>query len=218
MQTVLQTLTKSPRMKLLLEELQSFSDDEDERRQVFYDEIEDGVKTEFINGEVIMHSPDKAKHTCVRDRLTTLLRPYVTMHDLGWFGSEKVLTVFSRNDYMPDIVFFGRAKAAKIADDTMKFPVPDFVVEILSPSTRRRDRGVKFDDYAGHGVGEYWIVDPLSEIVEVWRPDGNSGYRLEAKLGRGILRSTVIKGFTMPVRAMFADSENLKALAALFSK
>ena len=218
MQATLQALTKSPRLNLLLNELLDFSEEEDERRRVFYDEIEDGVKTEFINGEVIVHSPDKAKHIVIRERLSALLRTHVTAHELGWLGGEKALTVFTRNDYMPDIVFFGKAKAAKIQDDTMKFPVPDFVVEVLSPSTRKRDRGVKFDDYAGHGVREYWIVDPVAEVIEVWLLGERDEYTLSAKHARGTVRAQVIKGFAMPVRAAFDDRENLKALSSLLAK
>lgn len=214
----LQALTKSPRLNLLLSELLDFSEEEEDRRRVFYDEIEDGVKTEFINGEVIVHSPDKAKHIEVRERMTRLLGTHVAAHELGWLGGEKALTVFTRNDYMPDIVFFGKAKAAKIQDDTMKFPVPDFVVEILSPSTRKRDRGVKFDDYAGHGVREYWIVDPVAEVIEVWLLGGEGEYVLAARHTRGTVRAQVIKGFSMTVRAAFDDRENLKALSALLSK
>ncbi|GAB2598351.1 Uma2 family endonuclease [Spirosoma areae] len=42
----------------------------------------------------------------------------------------------------------------------MKLPAPDLVIEVLSKSTARRDRGVKFTDYAANGIAEYWIVNP----------------------------------------------------------
>jgi Uma2 family endonuclease len=46
---------------------------------------------------------------------------------------------------------------------------PDLVIEILSPSTEVRDRGVKVERYGVHGVPEYWIVDGDNEVVEVYR-------------------------------------------------
>ena len=46
---------------------------------------------------------------------------------------------------------------------------PDLVVEILSPSTEWRDRGVKLERYGLHGVPEYWVVDGEGEVVEVYR-------------------------------------------------
>jgi len=39
---------------------------------------------------------------------------------------------------------------------------------VLSPSTEKRDRGIKFRDYELHGVGEYWIVDTVAESVKLY--------------------------------------------------
>ena len=46
---------------------------------------------------------------------------------------------------------------------------PDLVVEILSPSTAHRDRGIKLDLHARNGVRQYWIADPNEDVVDVWR-------------------------------------------------
>jgi Uma2 family endonuclease len=48
---------------------------------------------------------------------------------------------------------------------------PDLVVEVLSPSTESRDRGIKLERYRHYGVPEYWIVDPDEQTVEVWVQD-----------------------------------------------
>jgi Uma2 family endonuclease len=90
----------------------------------------------------------------------------------------------------------------------MKFPIPDFIVEVLSESTEARDRGVKFEDYAAHGVGEYWIVDADRETVEQYLL-GESGYELRVKSATGTLTSEVIEGLVVPVRALFDEAENL---------
>ncbi len=47
--------------------------------------------------------------------------------------------------------------------------VPDMVIEILSPSTRRHDLSVKYQLYQRAGVREYWIVDPEGKTVQVFR-------------------------------------------------
>ena len=90
----------------------------------------------------------------------------------------------------------------------MKFPIPDFIVEVLSESTEARDRGVKFEDYAVHGVGEYWIIDTESETVEQYLP-GPYGYELKVKAATGTITSGVIAGLSLPVRAIFDEVENL---------
>lgn len=124
---------------------------------------------------------------------------------------EKAMTCFPRNDYEPDLIYFGPAKALLIDPDTLKFPIPDLIVEVLSPTTQQRDRGVKFEDYALHGVEEYWIVDAVAETVELYRLEGQM-YPPVPALKEGLLSSDVIPGFEIPVRAIFDEAENLKAL------
>jgi len=189
---------------------------EQTRRAKFYEEITEGDKAEFINGEVIMHSPAMARHTAARVRLTKLLHTYVSMQRLGQVYDEKSLCVFPRNDYEPDVVFFGLGKAALIDLTTLKFPIPDFICEVLSDSTEIRDRGVKFRDFEAHGVGEYWLVDAEGEVLEQYLRRGDR-YELALKSGSGEVASSVVKGFRIPVRALFDDGENLRALRSLLA-
>ena len=96
----------------------------------------------------------------------------------------------------------------------MRFPAPDFIVEILSDSTAKTDRETKFDDYAAHGVKEYWIIDPDAEVVEQYLLRDEE-YLLIKKTDSGILKSEAIAGFAIPVRAIFDEQDNLDALHAL---
>ena len=203
-------------MMTVMETLVSHWKSERRARQSFYDDIEDGVKTEFINGEITVHSPDRASHVMTRKHLTKLLDTHVAVHGLGLVGDEKMLICLTRNDYMPDVVFFGPEKAATIHPDQMQFPAPDFIAEVLSPSTRRRDRGVKFKDYAAHEVGEYWMLDPAAKTVEIYHRNALGEYVLAGKAsGDQEARSTVIKGFKAPARAFFEEAANLTALKKL---
>ena len=92
---------------------------------------------------MILHSPARRKHLTVRKHLEKLLDTHVSLRAMGQVHGEKCLCVFPRNDYEPDVVFFGPEKAAGLADDTMKFPTRDFVAEVLSESKDERDWGVK---------------------------------------------------------------------------
>ena len=60
------------------------------------------------------------------------------------------------------------ARRGILADAELR-GAPDLVVEILSPSTAHRDRGVKLKLYRRQGIGEYWIVDPDAAAIDVWR-------------------------------------------------
>jgi Uma2 family endonuclease len=180
-------------------------------RERFYDEMSDAQKVEFIGGEVIMHSPARNQHLVAKANLTALLMIYVRHHQIGEVRDEKCLCVFPRNDYEPDIVFFAPKKAATFHPETMKFPVPDFVVEVLSDSTEARDRGIKFEDYEAHGVSEYWVIDAESEIVEQFvLVDGT--FQLRLKSGSGEIASQIIAGFRIPIQAIFDPNENLATL------
>jgi Uma2 family endonuclease len=128
--------------------------------------------------------------------------------------TEQALTAFPRNDYAPDICFWSTAKATSIAGTTTVYPVPDMVCEVLSDRTEARDRGVKFEDYAAHGVGEYWIVDPKGATIEQYVVH-EGRYEPLGKVREGAIRSAVIPGFEMPVRAAFDDQANLTALREL---
>jgi Uma2 family endonuclease len=171
-------------------------------------------KVEFIDGEVVMHSPARNSHLIVTLNISRLLSVYVDLNKLGELRIEKCLCAFPRNDYEPDLVFFGPEKSAGLTPETMKFPVPDLIVEVLSPSTEARDRGVKFEDYALHGVAEYWIVDAEARTVEQYLLSGEI-YKLELKSHSGHLVSRVIEGFRAPIKAFFESDANLAALRDL---
>ena len=214
LETLLEPLRHSPQLVEAVDLLQQQIHSERERRAKFYEEMTPEQKIEFIDGEVVLHSPARNRHLDVTKNLLVLLSTHVQVRNLGEVKSEKCLCVFPRNDYEPDIVFFGKAKAASLTPDTMKFPVPDLIVEVLSESTEPRDRGVKYEDFQAHGVGEYWIVDADRAVVEQYVLRG-AAFELVLKSGSGELRSEVVPEFVVPVRAFFSAEENLAALRGL---
>ncbi|MBK1834873.1 Uma2 family endonuclease [Roseibacillus ishigakijimensis] len=211
LEELLEPLRHSPELPQVVDALQRQLAEERQRRQEFYQEMTPEEKTEFIDGEVVLHSPAKNKHLEITGNIFTLLKTFVSLYQLGTVKAEKCLTVFPRNDYEPDVVFFGPEKTATLRDDTMRFPVPDLVVEVLSPSTEERDRGIKYADYAANSVAEYWIIDPEAGVLEQYLlQDGR--YQLALKSGSGTLKSTVIPGLRFPLEAVFCEEDNLAAL------
>ncbi len=211
MDMVFEELLESPKLAIYVDQFQRLLADEQKRRAQFYDQMTESQKTEFINGEVIVHSPVKYRHGKTSDNLYVLLHTYVRKHSLGFVGHEKILVALTRNDYEPDICFFHQAKAQYFSPNQMKFPPPDFIVEVLSPSTAENDRGIKRVDYAAHGVTEYWVVDPDTSFVEQYLLEGDE-YRLVRKTDSGQIASTAIAGFEIPVRAIFDDAEQWQTL------
>ncbi len=204
----------SPFMLEVTEKLRHAAKEEAVARRRFREDITENQKVEFINGEVVMHSPALHRHTMAVMNLSELMRHFCRQHGLGIVCIEKAMTAFSRNDYEPDIVYFGREKATQIRPDTLIYSVPDLIVEVLSPSTRERDLGVKCADYAAHGVGEYWVVDPEDESLQTnVLPPEEQAYPHETNwLRNGTASSTVLPGFVIPVRAVFDESAQFAAL------
>ncbi|MEZ4770806.1 MAG: Uma2 family endonuclease [Caldilineales bacterium] len=215
----LKQLLDSPRLAFIARRIDAVLADEAQGRREFYASISEGDKAEFINGEVIFHSPVKLRHNAVAKRLLILLDTYVTRRGLGYVGFEKIMISLTRNDYEPDICYFGTDKAARFTPDQMRFPAPDLIVEVVSESTEHIDRGVKFDDYAAHNVREYWIIDPEAEMLEQYHLTENGDvYDLVIKAATGLVSSFTVAGFEIPVRAIFDPAANQETLQTLIAR
>ncbi|RMG72674.1 MAG: Uma2 family endonuclease [Bacteroidetes bacterium] len=216
-ETHLAAILDRPDAPNLVARLQTQLEQEQQRRQQFYAEVDEDMKAEFINGEVIIQSPVKKAHTDAAGALYKLLSTFVQVHQLGYVGYEKVMTAFTRNDYEPDVVFFGLEKSQHFQKGLWKYPPPDFVAEVLSDSTEARDRGVKFQDFEAHGVQEYWIIDPEDESVEQYLLY-NGAYKLHLKAGQGPVSSRVVAGFEVPIRALFDEQVQVEALRRMLGE
>lgn len=210
-------LLESPKAPQIIQQVQAILADEQNRRRAFYEWMNGDMKAEFINGEVVVHSPALEKHNAVVLRLGMLLSAFVETRELGIVRLEKALVELTRNSYEPDICYFGPAKAAAIQPELLYYPAPDLVVEVLSKSTAKNDREVKFEDYAAHGVTEYWIIDPTRQTVETFALDAD----LEAYKVLGAFRigdsvsSQVLTDFIIPVKAIFDAAANMVTLKTL---
>jgi Uma2 family endonuclease len=186
--------------------LKKYWEEEQNRRLDFYNWITPQIKAEFIEGEIIVHSPVRSKHNVVLINLVTDAKILLRRIKKGYFGAEKIMTRFTRNDYEPDICYFKEEKSKDFKGEQTTFPTPDFVIEILSNATADRDRGVKFDDYEAHGVQEYWIIDPDLGILEQYilqKKGKKEAYFLQYKGDSGIVKSVVLKGFEVDVEQIF---------------
>ena len=214
MSVLLNQILEMPHAAILAERLQSALEREQKVRRHFYKIIEEDKKMEFINGEIIFQSPAKLRHTNSVKLLTILLSTFVVKNEAGFVGSEKMLISLTRNDYEPDVCFFDKSKSQHFKSDQMQFPAPDFVVEVLSPSTEKYDRETKFQDYAAHGIKEYWIIDAEYGIIEQYFSQ-NETYELLLKAKDGTIESVVLPDFKIKIRAVFDEQTNLEELRKL---
>ena len=200
--TAVEEIMHAPNLRALIDELEKAWNDEQKRRHEFWANIDENAKAEFIMGEIIYHSPIYGRHWRASTRISRRLIPYVYDRDLGEVAYEKVMIRLTRNDYEPDICFWQKERTLDFGQKQSAFPAPNFIVEILSDSTKHRDYGVKMTDYALHSVQEYWIVDTENNSIEQYLLN-NKSYELAQKLKDGTLTSAVITGFQIPVKEIY---------------
>lgn len=138
-------------------------------RRWTYDEFarlpNDGNRYEVIGGELYVTPAPTPLHQKIVTRLIAALDGFCDAHELGEvFAPIDVL--FGEGDYLtPDLVFVARNRMGIVSDRAAE-AAPDLVVEVLSPTTAMRDRGIKRERYAKFGVKEYWIVDAVRGRIE----------------------------------------------------
>jgi Uma2 family endonuclease len=108
----------------------------------------------------------------------------------------------------PDLVVF--CDRSKLTDRGAR-GAPDLVVEILSPSTQKKDLNEKFRLYERHGVKEYWVVDPGNRSLQVFHLESGGAYD-EGELrdplrDYGPIPSRVLEGFIVDPMELFAEAD-----------
>lgn len=131
--------------------------------------LPEGQRAELIDGNIYMMAPPKRIHQELVSQFTKIIGQYIDSHK----GLCKVypapFAVFLNSDdknYVePDISVI--CDVNKL-DDYGCTGAPDWIIEIVSPSTERMDYGIKLFKYRSAGVREYWIVNPAKQTVNVF--------------------------------------------------
>ena len=134
--------------------------------------LPDGQRAELIGDEIYMMSPPSTRHQRLVSMLHATIYNYINTNNGKCEVIPSPFSVFIKDEndkecYVePDISVI--CDADKI-DDKGCHGAPDWIIEIVSPSSRKMDYGRKQALYLSSGVQEYWIVDPLKERVVIYR-------------------------------------------------
>ncbi len=107
----------------------------------------------------------------------------------GWVILYEPELHFGRDVLVPDLAGWRRERMPEVPDDAYITLAPDWVCEVLSPSTEKLDRGKKLRAYAREGVAHAWLLDPLLQVLEVLRLESGAWTALEQHEGRGTVRA-----------------------------
>ena len=121
---------------------------------------------EKVDGKIVMMSPRPfVKHTIIASNIFAIFHRFLRGKPCVAFGDGVDVHLDEKNTFIPDVMIV--CNQGIIHEDAI-YGAPDLVVEVLSPSTMRRDRTVKMKKYAAAGVREYWIVTPGTKSIEVY--------------------------------------------------
>ena len=168
---------------------------------------DDGKRHELIDGEHYVTPSPNLRHQRVLRKLNRMVDRFVEEHRLGEVFFAPLDVVFTVHDVAePDLIFVSHERASILTPANLQ-GAPDLVVEVLSPSTRRRDESLKRDLYERTGVAEYWVVDPVAETVKVYRRDADAFARaaLLSASDDDRLTSPLMPGLEIPLAVVFAD-------------
>jgi Uma2 family endonuclease len=130
----------------------------------YYQLPEDGNQYEIVAGKLEL----KPSPTTTHQRIShSLERTMTDSCEIDYIIMDAPIDVIlSDNETrQPDILMIHRSREEIIEERGVVGP-PDLVVEIISPTSAKRDRTMKKETYARYGVSEYWIVDPANLTIE----------------------------------------------------
>lgn len=162
---------------------------------------------EILDGELVTSPRPSARHAAVATRIATDIE--------GAFGRGRggpggwVILVepelhLGQQILVPDLAGWRRPRMPEIPDAPFLELAPDWVCEVLSPSTAALDRTRKMRHYAASGVELVWLLDPAPETLEVFRLDGG-GWRLVSSVaGPAVARAAPFDAAGLDLGAIWA--------------
>jgi Uma2 family endonuclease len=135
------------------------------------EDLPDDVHAEIVAGEIIVLPRPRPSHVRVASRLGARLEtPFGFDSDGpgGWVILDEPEIRFADQLRVPDLAGW-RVERYEEPDDPPYVVSPDWICEVLSPSTARSDRAEKLPLYARHDVGHVWVIDPKAETLEIYR-------------------------------------------------
>ncbi len=123
-------------------------------------------REELMDGMLVAMSPATTNHNRVSGMIYYIFQSYLKGKRCVPFPDGETVILSPKDHFVPDVMVVCDRDKIKA---TGVYGAPDLVVEVLSPSTAKRDRGYKKNAYESAGVPEYWLVNPADRSVEVYR-------------------------------------------------
>lgn len=179
-------------------------------KQSLYQQLEalpEGLTGEILNGQLHTQPRPAGPHARAETELSIDIGSAYGRGRGGpggwWILVEpEIHFVTDREVAVPDLAGWRKERMPQIPEGHRFEVVPDWLCEILSPSTASKDREIKMPLYAHYGVAHAWLVDPNRRILEAFRLDGGQWRRIAEASGNEIIA-------VAPFEALQLDLSNL---------
>jgi Uma2 family endonuclease len=121
----------------------------------------------------------------------------------GWLIFIEPELHFGNDVLVPDLAGWRRERLPSLPNDAYLTLAPDWICEVLSPSTEYIDRGKKLRIYAREGVAHAWLVDPLRQSLEVLTLESGSLEQIEEHYGTSTVRARPFDAIELTLRALW---------------
>jgi len=162
---------------------------------------------EIIDGELIVSPRPAAPHALATSNLLAdLVNPFGRGNGGpgGWTILGEPEMHFGPQVMVPDIAGWRRERMPQVPDVPFFELAPDWLCEVLSPSTARIDRAKKMRHYAKAKVQHIWLVDPLATTLEIYRLDAGKWLLVDTQAGDSKVRAEPFDAVELDLAALWA--------------
>jgi len=144
------------------------------KEATYYDlfDLPDHLVGEILNGQLETHPRPAPKHALAASSLgDELLSPFQKGRGGpgGWWIIDEPECHVEAEIFVPDLAGWRRESMPQLPETAWFDTTPDWVCEIISPASIRRDRVTKMAIYARLGIGHYWLIDPIAQTLEAYQ-------------------------------------------------
>ncbi|HEX7315500.1 MAG TPA: Uma2 family endonuclease [Pyrinomonadaceae bacterium] len=167
---------------------------------------DDGKRYELIDGELYVSEHPHVWHQFTCGKLVSALSEWSDVSGDGLALITPGLVLGEYDEVVPDVMWISGERLTGALDQDGHFTrMPELVVEVLSlgKENERRDREIKHGLYSRRGVSEYWIVDWMQRLVEVYRREGDALTHAITLYDNDVLESPLLSGFSCQVAKVF---------------
>lgn len=191
-----------------VQEKKAAYDDKTVKKYTYQDYLElpeeEGFHYEILDGELIKEAAPNVVHQRVSRRLQRMLEDYFWEVDPEGevFDAPLDVTIFETNVVQPDLLYIA-GKEKDIVEYARVDGPPTLVVEILSPSTQRKDRVKKMQLYQKVSVQHYWLVDPDNKLLECFALRDSLYTLVASGMDEDIVKHPSFAGLSVDLAALF---------------